>query len=450
MAKRGKRGEATAVAGPAPHALAAAIALGALQSLWSLFQWMQLVLARRGLDSFCGFGEGGSCADLWDSSFAHAVFDWTGLPVAAWGLVWGASAFALSLASLVRAASGRPAGAAWSATLLCALAGLLGVGLLGGVSLASRQLCTTCLLTYALVLAFTVVCLRESGWRPPVSTLRAAPLAIAVAGLAFLALLYPGLQTPRSADQTARSLLGEATGHNVPRRGEHGEAPPRADARPPAPGIAQLVRGLPEPAQEAFRDSLAGYRANPALPMRPPRALEGAPDAPLRITEFTDVLCGHCATLHDSLEEMRARLGAGAFALESRQFPLDAACNPQIPGESTKPVRCLAARAQICIESDPGAFEFAGALFDNQQSLDEARVYELAEPYMRGPDLERCVRAADTEAKLQDDIAWAMEHDIRGTPLVLLNGRVVPNFPPLLYALVMSKGDVESLDAPAP
>ena len=44
-------------------------------------------------------------------------------------------------------------------------------------------------------------------------------------------------------------------------------------------------------------------------------------------------------------------------------------------------------------------------------------------------------------AKLADDIAWATEHDIHGTPLVLLNGRPVAPFGPLLYALVLTSGD---------
>jgi serine/threonine-protein kinase len=51
------------------------------------------------------------------------------------------------------------------------------------------------------------------------------------------------------------------------------------------------------------------------------------------------------------------------------------------------------------------------------------------------------MRAESTEAKLQSDIAWAVEHDIQGTPLVLLNGREVAAFGPLLYALILTRGD---------
>jgi len=437
MTKSGGKAGSAERSGPTPGVLAAAVALASLQSLWSLFQWMQLVLARRGLDTFCGLGEGGSCTELWDSGFALAVSAWTGLPLAGWGLAWGAAAFSLALGSLARRAAGRPLGSLWPATVLCAVAGVGGVVVLASVSLLAGQICTTCLLTYLLIAAFAAVCLSGAGWRLPASTLAAAPLAVGVVVLAFLVLLYPGLRTPSSTAQTSRALLGRAAG----------PVADQADVAPAdASGLARLIASLPDEAQQVFRESLEGYQANPALPMRAPRALEGSAGAPLRITEFTDVLCSHCATLHESLAGLRSQLGADAFALESRQFPLDAGCNPHVPGESKNPVRCLAARAQICLEEHPDVFEFAGSLFLNQYALDDALVYRLAEPYMDGPVLERCVRSAETESKLQDDIAWAMEHDIHGTPLVLVNGRKLPNFPPLLMALVVSGGDVRALE----
>ena len=38
-----------------------------------------------------------------------------------------------------------------------------------------------------------------------------------------------------------------------------------------------------------------------------PRALIGSATAPVRITEFADTLCGHCAELHRTLTEIRLR-----------------------------------------------------------------------------------------------------------------------------------------------
>jgi serine/threonine-protein kinase len=59
--------------------------------------------------------------------------------------------------------------------------------------------------------------------------------------------------------------------------------------------------------------------------------------------------------------------------------------------------------------------------------------------------LEDCVDSPETEAKLRDDIAWALQHEIKGTPLLLVNGREIP--PPhtlhFLYAMVLAEANPE-------
>jgi serine/threonine-protein kinase len=42
---------------------------------------------------------------------------------------------------------------------------------------------------------------------------------------------------------------------------------------------------------------------------------------------------------------------------------------------------------------------------------------------------------------LQDDIDFAIQHHIQGTPLVVINGRQAPGFPPFIYAMIMAGGD---------
>jgi serine/threonine-protein kinase len=59
--------------------------------------------------------------------------------------------------------------------------------------------------------------------------------------------------------------------------------------------------------------------------------------------------------------------------------------------------------------------------------------------------LEACMKSPDTARKIQDDIAYAKQHHIRGTPLVVINGRdVAPAPPPFIYALVMAGGDASA------
>jgi serine/threonine-protein kinase len=413
MGKRKARARAAEQSAPATWSLWAAAVLAAAEVLWAWFLWDQLLDLRRGADPFCPLGDPQACARIWDLPLAKAVHAWTGLPVAAWGLVWGLVALALPVWTGLRARTRRATRVAWSATLLTAVAGVGGVGVLLGASLLAGQLCPNCV----------------------------AALAAGCAAVAFLVLLYPGLQTPRARPEPL-GALPSATAPRPPPARPSGIAP---DARRELAErqLAELIGGLRPELLQALSDALAGYASSEVVPPRPPRALIGAPDAPVRITEFSDILCGHCADLHLAVEQLVELTPPGSFALEPRHFPLDSGCNPRIQGAPERPVRCLAARALICLEDREGAFELAGELFSRQERLTEDGVYAAAARLIPRDQLQACVQSPETEAKLQDDIAWASQHGIRGTPLVLVNGREAPAFLPFLYAVVLSQGDPE-------
>jgi serine/threonine-protein kinase len=95
----------------------------------------------------------------------------------------------------------------------------------------------------------------------------------------------------------------------------------------------------------------------------------------------------------------------------------------------------------ICVEKN--WMSFAGVLFENQRWLTTKSIYSLAAPFISRERLEDCVASAETEAKLHDDIAWALQHDIQGTPLLLVNGREVPPSLEFLYAMVLAKANPE-------
>jgi serine/threonine-protein kinase len=487
--------------------LALAVALAAAHALWSLFQWTQLVLARRGGDFFCGLGEAEGCATVWDLPLATAIQSWTGLPVAGWGLVWSVVAFALPLWAMVRGARGRPLEPIWSAALLTVLAGVASVVALGGASFSSGDFCDTCVITYALVLAYAAVCLRAVDRLRPAQIQRGALLALGATLVTFLALLYPGLRTPRSAAEersafieTARSLTEaeetpvevakkttpveetpvevvkkttpveetpvevakkttpveetpvevakkttpvEETPVEVTKKSTPVEEKPvEVRERPDAAGLEELISRLSPELRQDLSDGLAAYSRGDRVPLRPARMLIGPSAAPVRITEFTDVLCSHCAALHETVTVLREMLPSESFALEPRQFPLESECNPAVQLSSERgDVRCLAARAMICVEED--WISFAGTLFENQRWLTTESIYNLAAPFMPRKHLEDCVASSETEAKLRDDIAWALQHQIQGTPLLLVNGRDVPGSLQFLYAMVMAEANPE-------
>lgn len=433
---------------PTPGALAAIVALGLASALWTLFQWTQLIAARTGGSSFCGLGDSTACAEIWDSGFATGVQEWTGLPVAGWGLAWSLGASFLPLWALMRRAGrGRAEepSPAWVATVWMALAGVGAVLLLAGVSIAYGSLCTTCALTYALTTAYAATCFVQT---PPHTLPLARGVSPAVLSLAlgFALLFVPGLRTPMSRDAEARKALLQVAGEQAAERRVDEPAPGSAEAEAaedPMQRLRQLLQELPPQLRQLFADELLRYASADPVPARPPRALLGPEDAPVRLTQFTDALCGHCANLHETLSQLRTALPAGSFAIESRHFPLDSACNPALEGDSAHPVRCLAAAAKICLEGREGAFDYAHRLYLRQSGLNEEDVYGQVEPWMSRDELERCIESPATDARLEEDIAWALEHDIEGTPLVLINGRPVAPFGPLLYALILTRGDAD-------
>lgn len=405
-----------------PGALASLVALGVFSALWALFLWEQLMLARSGGAQLCSAGEGTGCAAAWDSPFAAAIQRLTGLPIAGWGLVWGVAAFAFPLLSLLRLVQRRPASLFVWASRWMAVSGVLGVFVLFGVSVAERFFCPGCALTYALVIGYAGVTLATWQRMSLREARRGLALAAAASGAVFLLLLYPGLKTSRNSISEA----GESSGTGDPERDRQ---------------LNELVASLSPKSKQTLSDSLYIYRSSPELKMPSPRALLGSSkEAPVRITEFTDVFCNQCASLYKTLVSLQKQLPPGSFSIERRHYPLDTGCNPRARERHGRSARCLAAAAQICLERHEKASDFSGTLFAHQVGLTEEKVYELAAPYLPRPDLERCVGSPETRGKLADDLAFAYRYHPRGVPLVLVNGRRGTSFGPFLHALVLTRG----------
>jgi serine/threonine-protein kinase len=372
-------------------------------------------------------GGGDACEVVVNSPFAAAIERWTVLPVAGWGVAWSLVAIALPLWTRIQRGRGRSIDSHWSATLATAAAGVAAVLVLAAASLASGALCTNCAVTYVLVVAYGAICIRDLA--PPVAkrVARGLPIAAAATLAAFLLLLYPGIQMSRAIREPSPASIRPL------------ELPPQSTLRDR--DLRSLLQQLPAAELQALSDALAAYARGAAVPLPPPRSLMGPAFAPVRITEFSDILCGHCADLHETLARIRQTLPPDSFALEARQFPLDAACNPHVTALVGKPVRCTAAKALICAEGEPYFFDFASALFGRQRTLTEKNVYALADPYVAREKLAACMAAPATQAKLADDIAWAMQSGLQGTPHVLVNGRAGSAFAPFLRAIVLAGGD---------
>lgn len=441
--------------------------LGGLSILWALFLWKELVDVRStGKDPFCAFGEN-ECGLLWDAAFASAVHNYTGLPVAAWGVVWGIVALLMPLHA--RKAEGRNTARRLNAVKWTAIAGLAGLVVLLAVSASDGLFCTSCALTYVLTLAYGGVVFFMLKSKMPLS-MKGLEVPAGVTVAAFLLLLYPGLSTPKSQAREDQRMLEEAARRQTEQRlaeenrakqgptdtgqsvasGEvnngdvnNGEAGTAADAKK-----AELDRQLrefldgatPEFLQE-FSNALHQYR-EAIYHEEEPRFLRGSYAAQVRVTEFTDALCGHCASLHFALKQIGGIVPEDSFSVDARHFPLDGNCNHELPIRGAETVRCAAARAQICMESSPQASEFSGQVFSKQQGLTLSKLYDLSRPFSSPSALKSCMQSDETRAKLIDDVTYAANFKPKGTPLVLVNGKELRSraLVPTLYALIMAGG----------
>jgi serine/threonine-protein kinase len=403
------------------------LVLGLAESALALFQWSQLLTLRAGGATVCGVSERVNCETVWNTPFASQVHETLGIPVAGLGLLWGLLATALAGLYLAWQRGGHTVRPAVNGLRMTAAVGLVTAVILAIVSASAGALCLTCLGTYALVLAFAAVAWR--GLPGPVMPLagewgRALQWTGGFALAGFIALSIPGRATPK-----ASSAEGEL---------------PQVTAEPGS--IEAYLQGLSRAEKQFVANALDQYRRDTPLPGKATRRRYGSADAPVKIVEWTDSKCPHCKTLVEAVAGLKKRVPEGKLSLEARQYPLDGGCNPAIAPQYTDGgLRCLAAKAQICLEEASDFWELREKLFAAQGALTPDLVMQIASSgSVPRSQLEACVNSANTGRHLQEDIAYAQQHDIHGTPLVVVNGREVPPSVPFLYALAMAGGDANS------
>src|SRR5262249_17711300 len=271
----------------------------------------------------------------------------------------------------------------------------------------------------------------------PVATIKQElwPAAAWSAGPAlatYLILLGPGVATPRKQTQLARV---------------EGVSPSSSSTDGNSDALKTYLGRLSELEQQAVANSLASYRRSPApeLSNFGVRRRLGAANAPVKFVEFTDIRCSHCAVLLQVMKQIETVVPSGRISVEARNFPLDATCNPAVKGSDGTGIRCMGAKAQICLESAPDFWELREKLFAEQESLTPRRIVELASSgSIKRSDLEACLASPETSRKLSEDISYAMLFSPQGTPVVLINGKEAPALPSFLLAMALTGANPDS------
>jgi serine/threonine-protein kinase len=400
----------------------ALLALALAEVGLSIFQWRELRLVQSGGSAICTINSTVNCETVWTSPFAQRVGALTGVPVAGLGIIWGLTAAACAAALAWRTRTGRALRPAVLPVRTTALVGTLACVTLAAGSFSAGALCLTCLGTYVLVLGYAAL-----AWRSLPGALgpgrgewsRALGLPAAVTALAWIGLLLRGQGEPQRI--------------------------PRPTASTPAGMAADLSTFLasrPQGERQALSDALARFARTPAQTgLPPPRALLGSADAPVRLVEWTDILCPHCLRLNEALEELRQAVPPNRLSIEARNYPLDGMCNPDLPQRGDG-LRCAGALAFICLEKAPDFWTLRQKVFEAQRTLTRESLLSIASSgSVPRSQLDACMAGPEAQAKLQDDIRYAGLYHPTGTPLVIVNGKVAPATPMFLYTLVMANGD---------
>lgn len=389
------------------------------ESLLSVYQWMELLIVRGGGTATCAINETVNCTAVWSSDFAARVHSLLGMPVAGLGLVWGLTAFGITVVLARRLVSGGDVAGPVAAAKVWAALGALSCITFGVASAKIGAVCLTCLATYALTIGFALPVLLLL---PPVpSYLPAARWLGSIAVPIFVVLLWPGSLTPR------------------------GTGTPLSD-RPREPDVEKFFANLAWGEAQAASDARAAWTKAPAPDASKfgVRQRYGPPDAPVKLVEFTDILCGHCRTLLVTLDALKKAVPATGLSIEARYFPLDGECNKTVAQSPGDGVRCLGAKAQICLESSPQFWSVRSELFENQGSLSKEKVLQIAAKGMPLEKLQACLAAPETQARIDEDVAYAMLYNPSGTPIVLLNGKEAMPVSAFLYGMVLGGGDPQT------
>ena len=145
------------------------------------------------------------------------------------------------------------------------------------------------------------------------------------------------------------------------------------------------------------------------------------------------------------MNQLEQAVPQGKFSIEARNFPLDGACNPAVAVSRPNSLSCLGAKIQICLEGAKDFWQLRERLFAEQASLTKERMLEIASQGLTSrAALDKCLASPETDAKLREDISYAMKFSPRGTPIVLINGREGPFVPTFLFAMAMANANPNS------
>lgn len=144
-----------------------------------------------------------------------------------------------------------------------------------------------------------------------------------------------------------------------------------------------------------------------------PRKLGNA-SAKLLIEEFSDPECPACGVVSPAMEKL-VRDNPDLARLEYYHFPL-----------SYHQHAFIAAEASECAGDQGKFFEYLGTIFENQSSLSEDYLYDVADSLnLDRTAFDACLENHDNKAKILAHMAEGKRRQLPGTPTFYVNGEMV-------------------------
>ncbi len=203
-------------------------------------------------------------------------------------------------------------------------------------------------------------------------------------------------------------------------------------------GVAALlaaflfVKGLDPQAdmkREDLNDIVESVLNSPAVPFTIPSdaPVIGKADAPITIVKFSDYECPACKMGATAIHPLFKRY-PNEVKFVFMNYPLDQACNPNVPRKMHE-FACEAAKVAICA-TEQGKFEEAyTTLFDRQNSFEQGKIANILSD-IKGLDMNKltaCMNLPSTVDKISRDVAVGGKGqlNIASTPTFYINGKKV-------------------------
>ena len=363
--------------------------LGLAAASYSSFVHYRM-LTQSGYSSLCDISATVSCTDVYESQYGSVA----GIPVAIFGVVFFVMVLAL-------------------------------VGLAGRVGSPARDnvpgyvfVMSTLALAFALYLAYASYFVLHK------FCIFCAINYVAVIGLFIVsggAAKFPMTTVPKRASRDVKSLLISPVALVIALVVVGGGVAAIAlfpKAAPDAAGAAEAQVALPTLAADERARLEQWWDVQPKvdLPIAP------TPGAKVLIVKFSDYQCPGCRSAHNVFRQVLPRYDKAVVEFVMKHYPLEAECNPNVPGGNHY-ASCEAAAAYVMARGTGFQQQLDDWLFANQQTLTRDVVKKAVQDQVGIKDFDARYERALQEVKTDASLGGLVK--VGSTPTVYLNGRLI-------------------------